>query len=194
MTALVATVAVGCATTSPEPVVEDTSDTHTRTTATPTDGLVVPSPRPPTPPTPAPSDPGPDGLASPRTGPSPTAPSSGPSSDEQVPDEPGTRETEEEGMAVDGVPDRVLDAVLAAASDHADVAPADIVVVAAERVTFRDGSLDCPQPGRQYTQALVDGFRVVVEADGDRLDYRMALDGAPRLCVGGARPLPPSDV
>ena len=83
------------------------------------------------------------------------------------------------GWPVDqGDLDRVLDA--AAAESGQD--RATLVIVSAEAVTWNDGALGCPKPGVMYTQALVDGFRVVV-ASGDRhLDYRMSQTGDPRLC------------
>jgi hypothetical protein len=44
--------------------------------------------------------------------------------------------------------------------------PEDTIdVVSAERVTWNDGSLGCPSPGRSYTQALVPGYRVQLEHD-----------------------------
>ena len=35
-----------------------------------------------------------------------------------------------------------------------------------------------------YTQALVDGYHVIVEANGQKLDYRIPLDGGFRVCKG----------
>lgn len=88
------------------------------------------------------------------------------------------------GGAVPGaVPDDVLASVVDAAAAETGVDPADVVVVSAEAVTWGDGSLGCPQPGMMYTQALVDGYRVVVEAGGRELDYRVG-NGEPRLCEG----------
>lgn len=55
-------------------------------------------------------------------------------------------------------------------------------LVSAENVTFSDGSLGCPQPGMSYTQALVDGMRVIVSADGTSYDYRFGNGDTPRLC------------
>ncbi len=55
-------------------------------------------------------------------------------------------------------------------------------VVSAEKVRFNDGSLGCPQPGVQYTQAQIDGMRVIVEAGGKRYDYRFGQGDVPRLC------------
>lgn len=56
-------------------------------------------------------------------------------------------------------------------------------LVSAEAVTFSDGSLGCASPGQSYTQALVDGMRVVVTADGRRFDYRFGAGTNPTLCA-----------
>jgi len=56
-------------------------------------------------------------------------------------------------------------------------------VVAATRVVWNDGSLGCPSPGHAYTQALVDGMRVVVTAGGRTYDYRFGSDDIPVLCT-----------
>lgn len=57
-------------------------------------------------------------------------------------------------------------------------------LVSAEAVTWNDSSLGCPSPGVMYTQALVDGLRVVVTADGTRYDYRFGEGDKPKLCQG----------
>ena len=89
--------------------------------------------------------------------------------------------------AVDGpgeVPDDVWAAVIGALETQVDgtLDATAVELVSVEAVTWNDGSLGCPKPGQAYTQALVDGFRVVVELDGDEFDYRVPLDGEPRLC------------
>jgi hypothetical protein len=58
-------------------------------------------------------------------------------------------------------------------------------VVSAQSVTFNDGSLGCPAPGVQYTQAQVKGMQVVVEAAGRRFDYRFGAGDSPKLCERG---------
>ena len=58
----------------------------------------------------------------------------------------------------------------------------EVTVVSAESVTFSDGSLGCPQPGVSYTQAQVEGMRVVVEVAGQSYDYRFGRGDTPRLC------------
>jgi hypothetical protein len=56
-------------------------------------------------------------------------------------------------------------------------------LVSAESVVFADGSLGCPEPGQNYTQAQVEGMRVIVDAGGTRYDYRFGRGDAPRLCT-----------
>lgn len=40
-----------------------------------------------------------------------------------------------------------------------------ITVLSSERVTWNDGSLGCPMPGRCYTQALVPGFLIWLQIE-----------------------------
>ena len=56
-------------------------------------------------------------------------------------------------------------------------------LVHAERQTFNDGSLGCPEPGVMYTQALVAGYHVVYEIDGATYDYRVTESGNVRHCT-----------
>lgn len=43
-----------------------------------------------------------------------------------------------------------------------------IRVIDVQAVVWPDGSLGCPQPDQMYTQALVNGYRIVLEAAGER--------------------------
>lgn len=91
----------------------------------------------------------------------------------------------DEGDAVTGeVPDRILADILADASDRSGVAEDAISVTRAESVTWSDGSLGCPERGETYTQAPVDGFHIVLDADGEQLDYRVGAGGGFKLCEG----------
>lgn len=67
-------------------------------------------------------------------------------------------------------------------ADHADVSADAIDVLTNERVTWRDGSLGCPEPGMMYTQALVEGYRIVLQVDGQDFAYHGADGGAPSRC------------
>lgn len=75
------------------------------------------------------------------------------------------------------------------------VAPEDVVVVSRDEVTWRDGSLGCPQPGMSYTQALVDGARIILEVGGVRYEYHSGGTRAPFWCETADRvaPEPPVD-
>ena len=86
------------------------------------------------------------------------------------------------------VSDDIVDAARRQVADDTGVAAADFQVERALQVTWNDGSLGCPQEGQSYTQALVDGFWVVLTHDGDVFDYRSAIDARFRACVGGAPP------
>jgi hypothetical protein len=72
----------------------------------------------------------------------------------------------------DSLPASVLDPVLAEIARIAAVPVDQVTVVSAESVTFPDGGLGCPQPGVSYTQALVDGYKIVATAGGTTYDYR----------------------
>jgi hypothetical protein len=83
------------------------------------------------------------------------------------------------------VPAEIMDRLVADASDRTGVDVAAVEVVQAAAVTWNDGSLGCPEPGMLYTQALVDGYHVILEAGGEELDYRVGAGGGYRLCEGG---------
>jgi hypothetical protein len=83
------------------------------------------------------------------------------------------------------VPDKLLVDILDQVAAATGLAMADIVVQRAEAVTWSDGSLGCPEPGMMYTQALVDGFWVVIEAGGDTYDFHASQSGQIVLCPEG---------
>lgn len=66
-------------------------------------------------------------------------------------------------------------------------------LVSAERLTWSDGSLGCPEPGRLYTQALVPGHRIRVEAGGVVHEYHAGIRGAVRWCAPGRSMAPVRD-
>jgi hypothetical protein len=88
-----------------------------------------------------------------------------------------------------GIPGDILNSVLDDAAQKLGVEPDALVVTKAEAVTWPDGSLGCPEPGMFYTQALVDGYWIVVEAGGQAVDYRVSGGGNFRICE---RPQPGS--
>jgi hypothetical protein len=57
-----------------------------------------------------------------------------------------------------------------------------IQLVKAEAVTWNDGSLGCPQPEGVYTDALVNGYWVVLRVGAIQYDYRASETGYFILC------------
>jgi hypothetical protein len=76
----------------------------------------------------------------------------------------------------------LLSAIVADLAAELDRPPTSIDVVRVEPVVWRDGALGCPEPGVFYTQALIEGFRVILAADGGRFDYRVGRRGDFRRC------------
>jgi len=95
-----------------------------------------------------------------------------------------------EGQGVTGeVPQAILARIRAHAIDRTGASETAIDVIRAEAVVWADGSLGCPEQGMSYTQALVDGYQVVVVSPDEELDYRVGAGGGFRLCE---RAHPPS--
>jgi hypothetical protein len=86
----------------------------------------------------------------------------------------------------------MTEAALADAARRTGIKGTALKVLSAQAVTWPDGSLGCPQPGMMYTQALVPGFRVRIEAGEDALDYHAGRSGQLVLCPEGRAtdPLP----
>jgi hypothetical protein len=83
------------------------------------------------------------------------------------------------------VPQAILESILKEAAALAKVDRREIKIVRAESVVWGDGSLGCPEPGMMYTQMLVNGYWVVIEAAGKTYDYRVGKGGSFRLCPPG---------
>lgn len=79
-----------------------------------------------------------------------------------------------------------LDTSVAAArsnlAERLDVDESEINVVDARRVTWPNGAMGCPEPDMMYTQALVEGFFILLEAEQERHAYHAGRDGRPFYC------------
>ncbi len=87
--------------------------------------------------------------------------------------------------------DPLVQSALADLSQRTGVPPDSIEVVLAEKVTWSDGSMGCPQPGLFYTQALVEGARVILKIDGQLFFYHSSDGGNQFLCGENPKPVPP---
>lgn len=94
-------------------------------------------------------------------------------------------------VPVEGVtgeaPINLLEAILADAAARTGLERNALIVLQDEAVVWSDGSLGCPEPDMMYTQALVEGYHVIVQAGDRQLDYRASRSGFFKLCEN---PLP----
>ncbi len=120
---------------------------------------------------------GADGQPTVSSTPSPETP--GPS------DTPGTPSASQP-TGSPGTPEPIGGVVEVAKADLAKrlgVGAGEVTVVSSTEVTWSDGSLGCPEPGMNYTQALVEGTRVILEAGGKQYHYHSAGTRPPFLCA-----------
>jgi hypothetical protein len=115
------------------------------------------------------------GAGSDTSGATPTRPATSADVDPLASETPGSPVTGE-------VPAALLDQILADAEARTGVPADEIVVTQAQEQEWSDGSLGCPEPGQMYTQAIEPGYHVLLEADGEELDYRATVRGLVRLC------------
>ena len=63
-----------------------------------------------------------------------------------------------------------------------DVPPESIKISGARRVTWRSGALGCPEPGMQYTEALVPGSVIYLQVDNVIHAYHGKIGAEPFYC------------
>ncbi len=76
-----------------------------------------------------------------------------------------------EPVSTASMPRVVRRAVVADAAKRFQVQESAVVLAKAERVTWSDGSLGCPQPGMSYIQSLVPGYRVTATTTAGHFVY-----------------------
>lgn len=69
-------------------------------------------------------------------------------------------------------------AAIQALSEQHNIATDQIKLVSTEAETWPDGCLGVALPGMMCTQALVDGFRILLSAGGQVYEYRTNQDGS----------------
>jgi hypothetical protein len=63
-----------------------------------------------------------------------------------------------------------------------DVDPGQVLLSGAQSVTWRSGALGCPEPGMNYTQALVPGTVIYLKVDTMIHAYHARVAGEPFYC------------
>jgi hypothetical protein len=94
-------------------------------------------------------------------------------------------------LDVSEVPGELLDKMRAQLATEQGVNAGDVKVVSAQSVNWPNGALGCPKPGVMYTQAIVPGYRVELEAGGKRFTYHASTRGAIKRCEGRIQSLTP---
>jgi hypothetical protein len=113
-------------------------------------------------------------------------PSLVPASDQPVRVTPGTSPAK---PGTSDLPASITDPVVADIARLAGVPVSEVTIISAQEMTFSDGSLGCPQPGMVYTQAIVDGYKIIAEAGGTTFDVR-GSGRTFRVCSPAAKPAP----
>jgi hypothetical protein len=93
--------------------------------------------------------------------------------------------------AVGEVPQPILALLRDDLARRALVKPETITVVSATEQQWPDGSMGCPKPGVMYTQMIVPGYRVVLQASGEKYAYHSDRSGKFIVCANGLA-LPPA--
>jgi hypothetical protein len=97
-------------------------------------------------------------------------------------DDPGVADDSPDADLDDGIPDIPVEQAVVEAGGDAGVDPDEIEVLVAEEVTWPDGAIGCPEPGGMYTQALVEGYRIVLDVAGEEVHYHGARGEPPFRC------------
>ena len=63
-----------------------------------------------------------------------------------------------------------------------DVPPESVELSGARQVTWRSGALGCPEPGMNYTEALVPGAVIYLQVDNTIHAYHAKFAGEPFYC------------
>ena len=87
-----------------------------------------------------------------------------------------------EAQEVGDIPSGLVLQVIEDAARRTNIEPASVEVIAVENRSWSDGSLGCPELGMFYPQVITPGFRIQLNADRQRLDYRLDTTGYFKLC------------
>lgn len=71
-------------------------------------------------------------------------------------------------------------------SQTLNLPPGQLTILSTEAVTWSNGCLDVERPGMMCTQALVEGYRIIVEANGREYEVRTNQTGSVAVIANGA--------
>jgi hypothetical protein len=121
----------------------------------------------------------------------PTRPATGVAPPTRVPEAIGPGPSAAgESVSISSVPRDTRRAVVADAARRFDVAESSVVLARAERVSWPDSSLGCPEPGGLYTQAVVPGYRLVAKTSEGEMVYHTDRHDHVASCANESRKPP----
>ena len=62
------------------------------------------------------------------------------------------------------------------------IAPEKVQLVSVEQVDWPDTSMGCPRPGMFYAQIIMQGYRIVLAAEDQQVEYHSDLQGHVGTC------------
>lgn len=113
--------------------------------------------------------------------------------DPETTEEPVPMPLDPDELPLSDVPDDVVakDEVQTAVADLAqrlDVETGAVIVAGYAAVTWNDGSIGCPEPGMMYTQAIVPGYQLILESEGQYFSYHATEDEQFSYCADPVMP------
>lgn len=117
-----------------------------------------------------------------KTGPESPATEASPVQPEPEPGETPFLEPVEGILDVGEVPREIMEEIIADLVERSGAEVSGITIIRAEAVVWNDGALGCAKPGEVYIQVLLNGYRVILEAEGLYYDYRITDSGDYKLC------------
>ncbi len=107
-------------------------------------------------------------------------------------EEPLAEAVSEDGESGDAELEKLVGQATADLAERLSVTAGEIERLRAERVTWRDSSLGCPQPGMMYMQALQPGVLIELRAGGAAYRYHSKPEGPAVYCEKPSKkdPLP----
>jgi hypothetical protein len=121
-----------------------------------------------------------------------TAACSSNSGDNSGTPQPAPRPDAAAGQSTGEVPQQVLALFRDDLAQRASVKPETITVVSTTEQQWPDAALGCPKPGEMYAQIIVPGYRVVLQAGGEKYAYHSDQRGNFVVCANGLA-LPPQN-
>ncbi|MFK8031534.1 MAG: hypothetical protein AB8G18_14955 [Gammaproteobacteria bacterium] len=85
------------------------------------------------------------------------------------------------------VPPQIVERLIDAVAAEAGVPASEVKLERAEKATFGDSSLNCPEPNMAYAQVIVHGYWVVFHVGREEFDMRVTQQGKFTRCTGSTK-------